>query len=103
MSTVQTKNDGKITDYELGKILFRRGVDFDVCTTDTMRSGWLRAENFVAWGVFSESPKQALQFELAQPWNAASAGMYPGATIVPNVNPTGRELGNDKSQTPGFF
>ena len=103
MSTVQEKTDGKISDYDLGKILFRLCVDFDVCTTDNMRSGWLRAENFVAWLIFADSPKQALQFELAQSWNAASACVYPGVAIVPNVDPTGRELDNDKSQTPGFF
>jgi hypothetical protein len=85
MSKVQPVETA-ISDYTLGKKMFYAGVDFDACTTDEMRKGWNRAENFSAWGVFKDQPQEAVSFESAQPWNAASAGVYPGQAIYPKTN-----------------
>lgn len=83
MSKVQPTTTA-ISDYTLGKRMFYAGVDFDACTTDEMRNGWNRAENFSAWGIYEDEPKQAIASQEA--WNAASAGVYAGRAIYPKTN-----------------
>ena len=82
----RTIDKANISDFELGKILFRRGITFESCTNDRMRDGWNVAENNTAWGIYDDSPEDAVRFEYSQPWNAASAGVYPGKAITPKRN-----------------
>ena len=63
----RTIDKANISDFELGKILFRRGITFESCTNDRMRDGWNVAENNTAWGVFDDSPEDAVRFEYARP------------------------------------
>ena len=86
MSKVQPTKAHTITDYELGKLMYRRCVSFDACVNERMQAGWNAAENNAAWGVFDDSPEDAVAFEYSQPWNAASAGVYPGKAITPKRN-----------------
>ena len=82
----RTIDKANISDFELGKILFRRGITFDACTNDRMRDGWNVAENNTAWGIYDDSPEDAVRFEYSQPWNAATADVYPGKAITPKRN-----------------
>jgi len=63
----RTIDKANISDFELGKILFRRGITFESCTNDRMRDGWNVAENNTAWGVYDDSPEDAVRFEYSRP------------------------------------
>ena len=63
----RTIDKANISDFELGKILFRRGITFESCTNDRMRDGWNVAENNTAWGIYDDSPEDAVRFEYARP------------------------------------
>ena len=67
MSKVQPTKAHTITDYELGKLMYRRCVSFDACVNERMQAGWNAAENNAAWGVFDDSPEDAVRFEYARP------------------------------------
>ena len=40
MSKVQPTKAHTITDYELGKLMYRRCVSFDACVNERMQAGW---------------------------------------------------------------
>ena len=63
----RTIDKANISDFELGKILFRRGITFESCTNDRMRDGWNVAENAAAWAIYDDSPEDAVRFEYARP------------------------------------
>ena len=67
MSKVQPTKAHTITDYELGKLMYRRCVSFDACVNERMQAGWNAAENNAAWGVFDDSPEDAVRFEYSRP------------------------------------
>jgi len=69
----RTIDKANISDFELGKILFRRGITFESCTNDRMRDGWNVAENNTAWGIYDDSPEDAVRFEYARPHFSESA------------------------------
>jgi len=69
----RTIDKANISDFELGKILFRRGITFESCTNDRMRHGWNVAENAAAWAIYDDSPEDAVRFEYSRPHFSESA------------------------------
>ncbi len=76
MSKVQPTKAHTITDYELGKLMYRRCVSFDACTNDRMRDGWNVAENAAAWAIYDDSPEDAVRFSEAAFQSAAYESQY---------------------------
>lgn len=51
-----------LSDYEIGKLLFRFFFSFDKCANDEQRRGWNDAENALAWRVWIETSPQQRDF-----------------------------------------
>lgn len=76
MSKVQPTKTHVLSDYELGKWMYRRCVAFEACTNDRMRDGWNVAENAAAWAIYDDSPEDAVRFSEAAFQSAAYSNEY---------------------------